>query len=187
MFVIYLATVALLLGLVVVVAFASLQRLRSRETDVGRTGAAGGGAAGGGASDREPLERLVPRLADALGLSVESTESDDDGTWWVCLSEASVVGGRYVFLSAPVLSPEALGKLRDRVRAESGLKGVAVASEPFEDTEPVVLDDVVLERLDVQAAGALIDRLTAASHRPADSSDPGQSTDRGDEPDEMQK
>jgi hypothetical protein len=182
-FVIYLATVALLLGLVVVVAFASLERLRSKGESVGQTEPAGRGDA----PEQELLERLVPRLADALGLSVESTESDDDGTWWVCLSEASVVGGRYVFLSAPVLSPEALGKLRDRVRAESGLKGIAVAAEPFEDTEPVVLDDVVLERLDVQAAGALIDRLTAASHRPADSSDPGQSTDRGDEPDETQK
>lgn len=183
MFVIYLATCALLLGLVVVVAFASLERMRGKGQLAEQTDTVDGD----GKSDREPLERLVPRLAHALGLSVESTESDDDGTWWVCLSEASVVGGRYVFLSAPALSPEALGKLRDRVRAESGLKGIAVAVEPFEDTEPVVLDDVVLERLDVRAADALIEKLTAASHRPTDSSDPGQSTDRGDEPDGTQK
>jgi hypothetical protein len=184
MFVVYLATSALLLGLTAVVVFAAMERLRGQGRPSG-TGPENGREADGGS-----LDGMMGRLTEALGLSVESRDSDRDGVWWVCERKAPVTGGRFVILAGASLDRASLSRLRDRVRAEGALKGIAVAISGFDSLAPLVLDDVTIERLSVGTIESLAGSAaaghdaSAASRPPPDRNDPVPSTGHGEGPDE---
>lgn len=161
MFVIYLAGLALLLGLLAVVVFASLDLLHAK-------GADGSLREEDGNEAILRIEAMIEELTGALGLKKEGSEREGASSFHVYSDPRPLTGGRFVFLLAEKATQEERRRLKERVKAEGGLKGVLVSVQELKPQGEVELDQVLMEQLDTKAVEKLLKSLRRPDPRPPD-------------------